>query len=52
MGIDYSSGDIVSSMVITMYGARWILEEAGGPLCNGHDFLTTVLCNRNQYRIS
>lgn len=47
MDIDYGTGNTVSTMMITMYGARWVLEEAGGPLCNGHDFLPTVLYNGN-----
>ena len=35
--IKYSIGNIVNSIVITMYGGRWLLEIAGvGTLCKVH----------------
>ena len=31
--VNYSVGNIVNNIVVTMYGARWILEISGGTLC-------------------
>ena len=41
--VKYSIRNIVDDNVITIYGARWVFEISGGPLCKVHDYLTTVL---------
>ena len=38
----YSIGNIVNNIVITMYGARWVLEISGGTLCKVYDCLTIM----------
>ena len=41
--VKYSTGNVVNNIVITMSGARWILEISGGPVCKVYDCLTTTL---------
>lgn len=43
--VKYSTGNLVSNIVISIYGARWVLELSGGSLCKLHKCLTrTDLC--------
>ena len=42
-GVTYSIGNIVKNIMITMYGARWVLKILGGTLCKVYDCLTTML---------
>ena len=39
----YSMGNIVNIIVVTMYGARWVLELSGETLHKVYDCLTTML---------
>ena len=41
--VQYSVGNIVNNIVITMYGARWVHEILRGLLCKVYDCLTTML---------
>ena len=41
--VKYSVGNAVSNIVVTMYGARWVLEISEGTLCKVYDCLTTML---------
>ena len=41
--VKYSVGDVVDNIVITMYGARWVLKISGGTLSKIYDCLTTML---------
>ena len=47
MVVKYSIGNIISNIVITMYGASWVLEVSSIPLCKIYDCLTTILCIQN-----
>ena len=40
-----STGNVVDHIVITMYGARWVLELSGGSLCKLYNCLITMLYN-------
>ena len=40
-----SRGNTVSNIVITKYGARWVLEILGASLYKVYDYLTTMLYN-------
>ena len=40
-------GNIVNNTVIATYGAKWVLDLLGGPLCKVHDYLTTILYTWN-----
>ena len=42
-GVRYSTGNIVNHIVVTMYGAKWVLELSGGSLCKLYNYLTTKL---------
>ena len=42
--VNYSIGNIISNIVVTMYGAKWVLEILGGTLCKVYDCLTIRLC--------
>ena len=44
--VKHSLGNIISPIVITMYGARRMLEISGGTLCEVSDCLTTMLHTR------
>ena len=39
----YSIGNTVNSIVITLYGARWILEISGGTFCKVYYHLSIIL---------
>ena len=41
--VNYSTGNIVNYIVVTMYGARWILELLRGTLSKVYDCLTATL---------
>ena len=41
--VKYSLGNIVNNIVITMYGARWVLDLFGGPFCKLYKYLTAML---------
>ena len=41
--VQHSTGITVNNIVIAMYGASWVLEISGGPLCKGYDCLATIL---------
>lgn len=41
--VKHSLKDIVNSIAITSFGARWVLETLGGPLDKVYGFLTTIL---------
>ena len=41
--VKYSIGNIINNIVITMYGARWLLEISRGPLYKLYDCVTTLL---------
>ena len=41
--IKHSRGNRVSNIVITVYGARWVLEILGGSLYKVYDCLMTIL---------
>ena len=45
--VNYSVGNIVSNIVMTMYGVRWVLEILRGPLCKVPDGITTMLYAQN-----
>ena len=49
-GVKYSIGNIVNSIRIIKYGARWVLEISLGTLWKVYDCLTTMLYTRNQYK--
>ena len=38
-----SIGSIVNSVIIIMYGVRWVLDLSGGSLCKLYKYLTTIL---------
>ena len=41
--VKYNIGNVVNNIVITMDGARWVLEILRGTLNEEYDFLTTIL---------
>ena len=41
--VKYSIENIINNTVITMYGARWVLEISWGIVCKVYDCLTTML---------
>ena len=43
--VKYSIGNIVNTVVITMCGAKCVLEISGGSLCKVYECLTTILYN-------
>ena len=45
--VKYSIGNVVNNIVITMDGARWVLEILRGTLNEEYDFLTTILYSGN-----
>ena len=45
--VNYSMGNVVDNIVITLYGARWVLEISGGALCKMCDCLNTMLYTWN-----
>ena len=36
--VKYSVGDVVNNIVITMYGARWVLKILGGALREAYGY--------------
>ena len=44
-GLKYNIGDIVSNILIAVYGTGWVLaiRQWGGPLCKVYDCLSTML---------
>ena len=42
-GVKYIIGNTVNTIVITRYGARWVLKTSQGRLCKVDDCLTTML---------
>ena len=49
--VKYSVGNISNNIVITMYGARSVLNLWWGSLCKLHKFLTTMEYTCNYYNI-
>ena len=49
--VKYSIANIVNTIVITMYGARCVVEISGGTFCKVYAGLTTMLYTWHQYKI-
>lgn len=49
--VKYGIGSIVNNIVVTTYGAMWMLDMSWGLLCKGFDCLTTMPYNTISYKI-